>query len=173
MKQKICAALMEKPADEGFTQSDVFHILSELTEWYEDITETEFLPVKVDAHGSTAFGFIRADAAEQIDYKIDQPGDFAASIEAVLNDMELEDPSECYTFCGVRTKLFRNDRPHPDMFQSLCASLSHEAKGEVWTDGEEILCRTKAGADMLVAILSQMYSNRGISFDWVLRPGGR
>ena len=80
--------------------------------------------------------------------------------------MELEDPSECYTFCGVRTKLFRNDRPHPDMFQSLCASLSHEAKGEVWTDGEEILCRTKAGADMLVAILSQMYSNRGISFDY-------
>lgn len=45
-------------------------------------------------------------------------------------------------------------------FQKIADNLRDYSEGEVWSSGDEILCRTKEGIDAIADLFFQLYSNQ-------------
>jgi len=45
-----------------------------------------------------------------------------------------------------------------DFFSFICARVRDYSDGEVWSDGDQILCKTESAANALCDLLWQLYS---------------
>ena len=52
-----------------------------------------------------------------------------------------------------------------DFFSFICARVRDYSDGEVWSDGDQILCKTESAANALCDLLWQLYNERGEAFD--------
>jgi len=48
-----------------------------------------------------------------------------------------------------------------DFFSFICARVRDYSDGEVWSDGDQILCKTESAANALCDLLWQLYNERG------------
>lgn len=99
MAKKVDVACWEKPVGEGLTKQEVMSL-------YDILKEGEALPLEIDNPNGTsvAIGFIAMASAENMNY------DFYAlklGIESILEDMEKESDSGCYSFLGCDVFLTR------------------------------------------------------------------
>lgn len=60
---------------------------------------------------------------------------------------------------GVAYLLYRNSKT--DWFDEISERLRDCIGGDVWSDGDEILCRTESAADALADMFEQMYRSSG------------
>lgn len=98
--RKFDAVLLEKDDEHGLTKSDVQHILRFLP-------DEELLTVSINGSTSSAEGFITMDAAERLDYRLDDESPYARELADILMDMELESKDGIYMPQGVRTLMVR------------------------------------------------------------------
>ena len=54
-----------------------------------------------------------------------------------------------------------NDYNEKDLFSFLCERVRDYSDGEVWSDGDQILCKTESAANALCDLLWQLYNAQG------------
>lgn len=51
-----------------------------------------------------------------------------------------------------------------DFFSFICARVRDYSDGDVWSDGDQILCKTESAANALCDLLWQLYNEQGEDF---------
>lgn len=94
--------LKEKPANEGLTKEEVMDLFDMLSGPFG-------FPVDIsDNNGvSSALGFIKDDAADDLNYEFDQSSELGQFISSILNDVKAETDNCMYTFGKHRMWLSR------------------------------------------------------------------
>ena len=54
-----------------------------------------------------------------------------------------------------------NDYNEKDFFSFLCERVRDYSDGEVWNDGDQIMCKTESAANALCDLLWQLYNAQG------------
>ena len=54
-----------------------------------------------------------------------------------------------------------NDYNEKNFFSFLCERVRDYSDGEVWSDGDQILCKTESAANALYDLLWQLYNAQG------------
>lgn len=100
--EKLDAVFVEVPGEQGLSRKQIIDIMDLLS-------DTEVYPLEIEnsASESVAMGFIRADAADKIDFEYQQNSLFGQKLANILADMNLETPDGIYDIIGLTVKIMR------------------------------------------------------------------
>lgn len=100
--RNIDCILMQKPLDTAFTRDEIIRMIdSELMIYGAE----EVDPIRFEGNNAWAFGFIREEAADRINYEYKPDSAFGKEVLSIIDDVSKENSSQYYCINGIRTKI--------------------------------------------------------------------
>ena len=103
---KYDVALLEKPAEDGLTRTEIEMLLDKLETKSKPLS---VYPIEIEnsAGESSAMGFITTEGAEKICFMYDDSSELGCKIRSILADMDNERPDKTYQFGDITVFLDR------------------------------------------------------------------